>query len=362
MRACPKILMLDDDQELLELYRCILVNLPSKPDVHTASTGARAMALLESEPFHLLICDLKMPKIDGLQVVSIVRQKYPQLRVVVLTALHDDQFRSRAYAMGVDLFWEKPGSEQEMTMFRDCVESLLGQEEQAGFRGVQRKGLVDLIQLECLSQSSSVLKVAHGAHEGRIWILQGEVIDAAVLDLRGEEAFKKILSWKAGNFEIQPPEADRPRTILNSYQNLLLESAQALDEAQLPSAAEAVAVEGEVAPGVPAGASPLGPLARVPGVEFLVLAKRGPPVTFDSWGAENPAPVAHWSWEMHERLRKLGEELRAGELRQVVGLGAHGHVALVTRGDTALCAGLARAFSREQVGDTLQRMQSQWAS
>ena len=362
MRARPKILMLDDDQELLELYRCILANLPSQPEVHTASSGARAMALLESEPFNLLICDLKMPKIDGLQVLSVVRQKHPQLRVVVLTALRDDQYRSRAYAMGVDLFWEKPGSEQEMQMFRDCVESLLGLEGQEGFRGVQRKGLVDLIQLECLSQSSSLLKVAHGAHEGRIWILQGEVIDAAVLDLRGEEAFKKILSWKAGNFEILPPEPDRPRTILNSYQNLLLESAQALDEAQLPGGAEPLADEGEAAPGSPAGTSPLAPLARVPGVEFLVLAKQGPPVTFDSWGAENPAPVAQWSWETHERLRKLGEELRAGDLQHLVGLGAQGHVTLVTRGDRALCAGLTRRFSREQVRDTLKRLRDQWAS
>src|SRR5437899_13090756 len=99
MRAKPKILMLDDDQELLELYRCILANLPSKPDVHTANSGARAMALLQSEPFDLLICDLRMPKLDGLQVVGIVRRKYPQLRVVVLTALNDEQYRSRAYAM-----------------------------------------------------------------------------------------------------------------------------------------------------------------------------------------------------------------------------------------------------------------------
>jgi hypothetical protein len=91
---------------------------------------------------------------------------------------------------------------------------------------------VDIIQLECLSQSSSVLKVINGALTGRIWFTNGEVSDAETQDLKGERAFQNILSWKTGNFEILPPEPARNRTIFNSYQGLLLQSAQALDEAR----------------------------------------------------------------------------------------------------------------------------------
>ena len=87
--------------------------------------------MLEAEPFQLLICDLKMPKMDGLQVLAIVRRKYPQLRTVALTAEVDEQFRSRAYALGVDLFWHKPATEQETKMFLECIESLLGRETEA---------------------------------------------------------------------------------------------------------------------------------------------------------------------------------------------------------------------------------------
>src|SRR5436309_5739348 len=136
----------------------MLAQLPRRPELRTTSSGSRAMALLESEPFRLLICDLKMPKMDGLQVLSIVRRKYPQLRTVVLTSVLDEQFRSRVYALGVDLFWQKPGTEQEIKQFLDCIESLLDREAGPGFRGVQSKSLVDIIQLECISQSSSVLR------------------------------------------------------------------------------------------------------------------------------------------------------------------------------------------------------------
>src|SRR5438094_4774277 len=270
MSVRHKILLLDDDQDLLELYREMLARLPSRPEIHTATSGARAIAPLESEVFSLLISDLNMPKMDGLQVLTIVRRKFPQLRTAVMTSVVDAQFRTRAYAMGIDLFLEKPNTSQEISFFLDCIESLLGREMDAGgFRGMQSKSLVDIIQLECLSQSSSVLKVTNGPFSGRIWFINGDVIDAETQDLKGEPAFRKILSWKTGNFEILPADPERPRTIFNSYQGLLLESAQALDEAQ------AQVPEGESAPGAeaapaPATESPLAALARFNGVEFVM--------------------------------------------------------------------------------------------
>src|SRR5208283_5111283 len=201
MEKRHKILLVDDDPGLLEVYRELLAHLPSRPNIATAISGTRAMAMLEAEEYRLLICDLKMPKMDGLQVLSIVRRKYPELRTVALTAVVDEQFRSRVYALGVDLFWHKPTTEQELKMFLECLESLLGREAEGGFRGVQSKSLVDIIQLECISQSSSVLRILNGPLAGKIWILEGELIDAETSDLSGEPALRKILSWRAGNFE-----------------------------------------------------------------------------------------------------------------------------------------------------------------
>ena len=84
------------------MYREILSQMPSQPEVRTASSGIRALAKIESEPFRLMVCDLRMPKMDGLQVLAIVRRKFPELRTVALTSVEDEQFRSRAYALGVD--------------------------------------------------------------------------------------------------------------------------------------------------------------------------------------------------------------------------------------------------------------------
>lgn len=358
MSTRHKILLLDDEDDLLDLYKDVLSQLPSQPEVHTSNSGARAIALLESEPFTMLISDLRMPKMDGLQVLSIVRRKFPQIRIVVMTAVVDEQYRSRAYAMGIDLFWEKPRTSEEIGMFRDCVESLLGQQEDGGFRGIQSKTLVDLIQLECLSHSSSVLKITKENQQGNIWVIEGEVIDAVTATQSGEDAFKEILSWKNGSFEILPPEPGRARTITNSYQALILDFAQAFDENKISeSSAQTAACDTTFLT-----RSPLAALSRVDGVEFVMTVPASEKEAADSWGLENASPVATWTRQTQKRLREMGEKLHAGDLKQVEGLGLQRHVGIASRGDTELCVGFRRTLSAEQLYETLKNISVKWAS
>ena len=349
----PKILLADDDADLLEMYREILAQLPSRPEIHTAGSGTRAIAMLEAEPFQLLICDLRMPKMDGLQVLAIVRRKYPQLRTVALTAELDEQLRSRAYALGVDLFWYKPATEQETKMFLECIESLLGRETECGFRGMQSKSLMDIIQLECISRSSSVLRITNGPLTGKIWIQSGELVDAEAIDLHGEAACQKILSWKAGNFEMLPAEASRPRTIFKSYNALLLESAQAMDESL-----GGTTTEGEPQP----VSSSMAVLSQFEGVEFLLAMKTGQRGYQVARGLENPEHMAAWARQNLERFRLLGDRLRAGPLEHVEGFGLQRHVALACQNETEFCVGWQHSLSPDQVRDMMKKLLALWVS
>src|SRR5205823_13152990 len=87
------------------------------------------------------------------------------------------------------------------------------------------------VQLECLSQSSTVLKITNGLAEGKIWIQNGEVVHAEAPGMAAEPAFQRILTWKTGSFENLPADLEKPRTIFTSYQGLLLNTVQAFDEA-----------------------------------------------------------------------------------------------------------------------------------
>jgi CheY-like chemotaxis protein len=315
--------------------------------------------MLESEPFSLLIVDLHMPKMDGLQVLSIARRKYPQLRLVVLTGVREEQFRTRAYALGVDQFWIKPETDQEMGLFMESIESLLAREALGGFRGVQSKSLVDLIQMECMSQSSSVLKITNGILEGKIWIQNGEVIHAEVPGATAEPAFQRLLSWKTGSFEILPADTARERTIFTSYQGLLLNTVQALDEAasQVPMlASHAINSQN------PNTTAFLADASQLPNVEFILMLSGNEKQSQDFCGLDNPRPIAEWIRETLHNFRELGEHLQVGEVQQVLGTGPQRKVALSPCPTADICVGFPPNLPAEETRDTMKTILTKWAS
>ena len=349
MASRQKILILDDEHDILEIYQEILARLPSQPEIHTADNGARAIALLESEPFNLLLVDLRMPAMDGFQVLAIVRRKFPVLRVVVMTAAEDEQFRARSYAMGIDLYLEKPKTGKEIINFVDCIESMLEKEDAGGFRGVQSKTLVDIIQLECLTQSSAILKIASAIGEGRIWIQRGEIIDAASGEASGKEAFLEMLRWKAGSFEILPSDVPRPRTIFSSYESLLMETAQTIDET------EHIAQE-EV------DTNSLAAFARYKGVQCVVAVEGEDQKQFEHWGAENAEQLAAWVHQTTRALRSLGDRLEAGQLEQIEALGPQRHVAILSSDEQDLAVGFTRSAALPYIRETMKQIEVRWAS
>lgn len=355
--VCPmatglRVLIVDDEQDLLDFYRTLLDQIPSKPDITTANTGARALALLESGEFALMLTDLNMPKMDGFQLLTMARRKYPTLRTAVITGIADEQYRTRSYAMGVDLYIEKPSSKAELRLFTACVESLLDRTERGGFRGVQHKSLVDLVQMECLTQSSSKLKISNGENEALIWIQNGEVIDASVQDLKGEEAFFDIMGWPAGGFEILPADPDRERTIFSAVQGLLLDSAQAKDE---QAAEDSPAKPTEAAP-----SSAMKKASRLKGAEFILAVDGNDEKVFENWGAEEPEEMARWLWDSSQRLQALGERLSAGEVLGVEAQGPQRHLAIRSHAGREICAGVQRDFSEKQVCNLMQKIVSKW--
>jgi len=356
----PRILLLDDDPDVLNLYQEMLLTLSSAPEVHITTSGARAMSMLESEPFSVLICDLNMPKMDGLQVISIVRRKYPQLRTVVLTGVTDEQMRQRSYALGIDLFLEKPNNSTELNFLLECIDSLLSKETGGGFRGVQSKSLVDLIQLECLSGTSSMLKITNGRLEGRIWIQNGELIDAGTQDVDGEEAFKRILSWKAGNFEILPAESERERKIFTSYQGLLLDTAQSLDEAEAGEQQEAAAAaeSGEPLSDTQFLKKSLG---NIPGLEYAIrLPDKSKKAQV--WGLQNAEVIADWTKDTMAHFEKLGDKFRFGSVLQLEGKGLRRLIHIAIHGNDRFALGMIGSPSREDIDSTVQKVLEQWAS
>ncbi len=349
MASKHKVLIVDDEQVLLDLYAELVRALPSHPEVHTATSGARALALLESDDFSLLLTDLHMPKMDGFQILLMARRNYPALRTAVVTGMADQEYRTRAYSIGADLYIEKPQSRQELKLFIDCIEGLLDKEEGGGFRGVQNKNLVDLVQMESLSHSSSLLRVLQSGREGRIWILDGEVIDAETDDLTGEPAFKRIMGWRRGSFEILPPESGRERRIGISTQSLLLDFAQWTDEKT-----EATKLGGHEEE-----TNVLKAITQIRGVQSVLMrAGKGKP---ESWGLEEVERHSEVGGALIEMATELGQKLSAGPLRRAIAGTPTRKLVMRQRNDRFMLLGLTADTTNEEAGHILQRVSGEWS-
>jgi hypothetical protein len=214
---------------------------------------------------------------------------------------------------------------------------------------------MDIIQLECIAHSSSVLRITNGPLTGHIWITNGELVDAETEGARGEVAFQKILAWKTGSFETLPAEPSRAQTIFKSYNALLLETAQAADEAHGSEIPQQV--------GGPRPASrSLAALSQLDGVEFVLATRAGEADGFDSVGVENPERFHVWTRATLDRWRALGEKLQAGPLSQIEALGPQRHVALAQPAEAALCIGWRPSLSGDEVRERMKKATALWAS
>jgi DNA-binding NtrC family response regulator len=113
----PARILLVDDEEAIRLALSRFLRMRGYA-VETASSGAAALALLESEIFQLMLCDVRMPGITGLELVPQALAIDADLAVVMLSAVNDGPTTTRALSSGAYDYLMKP---IELSHLRDAV-------------------------------------------------------------------------------------------------------------------------------------------------------------------------------------------------------------------------------------------------
>jgi DNA-binding NarL/FixJ family response regulator len=120
----PLLILIADDDPGIRLAVKDYLELAGY-SVITAGNGLEALTLIESYHPHLLISDIKMPKKDGYELVSLVRQR-PEFRllpVIFLTQRGNTQERIRGYQVGCDVYLPKPFEMEELkAVIRNLLE------------------------------------------------------------------------------------------------------------------------------------------------------------------------------------------------------------------------------------------------
>lgn len=113
--AAPSVLLVDDEANILQSLRRML--RPLGYHVRTAEGGASALALLEEAPADLIVSDMRMPGMDGAQLLAQVRARWPDTIRILLTGYADMSSTVAAVNQGgIYRYVQKPWNDEELQL------------------------------------------------------------------------------------------------------------------------------------------------------------------------------------------------------------------------------------------------------
>jgi two-component system nitrogen regulation response regulator NtrX len=129
----PRVLVIDDDHKIRDSFKMILEY--AGYDVVLAATGDEGVKLAEQEAPDLVFCDIKMPGMDGLEVLQKLQHLKDVMPIVVVTGNADIQNAVEATRLGAFDFIEKPvSSERLLVSVRNAVDTRRLKTENKGFK------------------------------------------------------------------------------------------------------------------------------------------------------------------------------------------------------------------------------------
>ncbi|MCX6395135.1 MAG: response regulator transcription factor [Propionibacteriales bacterium] len=121
--AAPRVLIVDDTEDARSLLRIRLANHGSYCVVGEAVDGLDAIRQARLLQPELVILDMAMPRMDGLEALPLIRSAAPAARVIVLTVLQPGTLEEMALAAGADCYVVKGGT---LKQFIGVIDAVLG--------------------------------------------------------------------------------------------------------------------------------------------------------------------------------------------------------------------------------------------
>lgn len=109
-----KVLIVDDHKLLRDGLKQILAGTDDISVIHEAEDGEEAVLKIRNHQFDVVLLDIRLPKSDGLSVLKIVKQEYPELYVLMLSMYPEEQYAIRALKSGASGYLTKDSASEEL--------------------------------------------------------------------------------------------------------------------------------------------------------------------------------------------------------------------------------------------------------
>jgi DNA-binding response OmpR family regulator len=101
-----RILVVEDDEEMRSLLKDFIEAEGFEAD--SVSNGSEAFRKLAKESFDLVITDIRMPGLTGLDILPGIKKLQPEIFIIVITAFGSEEVKSKAFERGATAYLEKP--------------------------------------------------------------------------------------------------------------------------------------------------------------------------------------------------------------------------------------------------------------
>ncbi len=110
------ILIVEDSATTRAMIKAVLEDMGEEVAAHEANTGFEALKLLPLERFDLIITDINMPDVNGLELINFVKTNpnYKHIPMIIVTTERSNEDKERGLALGADAYVTKPFRAEEL--------------------------------------------------------------------------------------------------------------------------------------------------------------------------------------------------------------------------------------------------------
>lgn len=222
------VLIVDDNKKLLESLADSLVNIKPRLEIFTAEDGEKAIQILKKKPVSLLVTDMEMPKVDGLELLAYVNENHPEIPCILMTG-HPGSEKMKRIPDNLLKFILKPFSLDE---FATIVIQAVAKKQEAPSGVLNGISLVSFLQVIEMEEKTCLLEIqAPDNTKGVMYFEKGVPFNAIYGDLKGENAAYALLAVDNAIIRFRNPPAKKiQKRISADMMGLCMEAMRRKDE------------------------------------------------------------------------------------------------------------------------------------
>jgi CheY-like chemotaxis protein len=220
------ILIVDSDSITLNIIVGLLKCQGNFYHVLSATSSRRSLEIIASKAIDMVVTGLHLPEIANVELMTKIKHRYPQIRMIIMTAGASQMLQAKAKQMENVILFDQA---LDVDLLVQRIFSELNIEYGGRIRGVSLPSFLQMMELE--DRSCSLLITAKG-RSGWLYLRKGMPVAAEFAGLTGRQAALQILTWNNVIIDIDYNSPNCPREITKSLMSLIMESGRMIDEEQ----------------------------------------------------------------------------------------------------------------------------------